>query len=209
MTAPAVAIRGSSQRLTSLLWILVSVMGAVAGALVAWRIRALVGSGAASVAELLRYAATIVDAIILSTAQWLLLRRYRLEVYWWVPASVTATLVNTFVIVPSVLALFIARGATGPISPNTVAVAGAAALAAAGLVVGFAQALVLRISAGSTALAWIPATMVGGALAGALTTAISAQLFGLSAVVAISVVAAVGSLLTAASQVPSLLRLVR
>ncbi len=95
------------------------------------------------------------------------------------------------------------------ISPTTAMVGGAAALAAAGLVVGTAQALVLRGPAGNTAWPWVPATIIGGAFAGALTTAVSVQLFGLPYVVIISVLTATGALLTAASQAPVFLRLLR
>src|SRR5438128_1348926 len=78
-----------------------------------------------------------------------------------------------------------------------------------GAVVGTAQALILRESGGNIAWAWIPATLVGGALAGALTTALSAQLFGLPPIATVSLVAAAGALLSAASQAPVFLRLVR
>jgi hypothetical protein len=86
---------------------------------------------------------------------------------------------------------------------------GAIALATAGLVVGVGQAAVLRVSAGGVALLWIPATVLGGALAGALTTALAAQLFGLPALVTIGLVAATGSLMNAAAQAPVLLRVIR
>ena len=142
-------------------------------------------------------------------AQWFVLRRYRLEVYWWIPASVAARLAAVMVVIPSVLGLFVPPTGTGPITLATAVISGAAALAAAGLVVGTAQAFVLRESGGNIAWAWIPATIVGGALAGALTTALSAQLFGLAPIATIALVAAAGALLSAASQAPVFLRLVR
>ena len=86
---------------------------------------------------------------------------------------------------------------------------GAITLATAGLIVGVAQAVVLRLSAGGVALLWIPATVLGGALAGALTTALAAQLFGLPALVTIGLVAATGSLMNAAAQAPIFLRVIR
>ena len=208
MSPPVVEQRGGGRRLAWALWIVVSVLAVVVGAIVAAQVRALatapdaVGSG-------LPYVATIVDALIVSGAQWLLLRRYRLDVYWWVPATVTADLIAATVVIPSVLELFVPRGATNPIIPATAMLSGAAALAAAGFVIGVAQALVLRTSAGTIAWAWVPATMVGGALAGALTTAISAQLFGFPYLVTVSLVAAIGGLLIAASQAPVLLRALR
>lgn len=208
MVAPVVEKRGGGRRLAWALWIVVSVVAAVLGAVVAAQVRVL-ATTPDPVGSRLPYIATIVDALILSGAQWLLLRRYRLEVYWWVPATVTAELIAAIVVIPSVLNLFVPRGTTNPILPTTAMVSGAVALAAAGLVIGVAQALVLRTSAGSIAWAWVPATIVGGALAGALTTAISAQLFGYPYLVTISLLAATGGVLIAASQAPVLLRALR
>jgi uncharacterized protein (DUF1501 family) len=133
-------------------------------------------------------------------------RRYRFELDWWVPATVAASLLDAVVVIPSVLHL---ADGTGVISPATAMIAGASALAAAGLVIGAAQALVLRGSARNIAWAWIPATIIGGALAGALTTALSAQFLGLPPFATISLVAATGALLTSASQAPVFLRLLR
>ena len=189
-----------------MLWIVVSVIGGVLGALVAWRVRALLTVPApAFVVDLLRYLATILSAAIAAGAQWLLLRRYRLEVYWWVPATVIAVLLTAIIVIPSVL-----RHAVGPLTavhPTDTVTAGGAALAAAGLVIGAAQALVLRNSVGNLAWAWIPATTVGGGLAGALTSALSSQLFGLPTVAFITLLAAVGALLISASQAPVLRRI--
>ena len=186
-----------------LLWIAVSVLGAVLGALAAWQVRAL-----GSVHLDLAYAATVISVLISSAMQWFLLERYRLDAYWWIPATVVANLIAAIVVIPSVLNVF-APTSGGLISPSTAMLSGAAALATAGLVVGGAQALVLRSSTGNIAWAWIPATMVGGALAGALTTALSSQLFGFAAFATIGMVAAVGGLLAAASQAPVLLRILR
>jgi hypothetical protein len=190
-------------------WILVSLLGAVAGALLAWQIRAFAGTEGDSLPDLLRYVATIGAAIVLAGAQWFFLRRQALDVYWWVPASVTAALVNAIVVVPTVLHLFLPASVAGPISASSAILAGSCSLAIAGLIIGLAQALVLRPSRGNLALAWIPATMVGGALAGALTTALSTQLLGLPVAAALSAVTAVGALLTAAAQAPVITRLLR
>ena len=87
-----------------LLWIIVSVIGGVLGALVAWRVRALLTVPAPTfVVDLLRYLATILSAAIAAGAQWFLLRRYRLDVYWWVPATVLAVLLTAIIVIPSVL----------------------------------------------------------------------------------------------------------
>ena len=184
-------------------------IGAVVGALAAWQVRELAVAAPPSLADAFRYVATVLDGVIAAGAQWFVLRRYRLEVYWWIPASVAARLAAVMVVIPSVLGLFVPPAGAGPIALATAVISGAAALAAAGLVVGTAQASVLRESGGNIAWAWIPATIVGGALAGALTTALSAQLFGLAPIATIALVAAAGALLSAASQAPVFLRLVR
>ena len=199
-------VRRPSQRMAWAVWIIVTVIGAVVGAIAAWQLRRLAIGGSASLADTFRYVATILDAVLASGAQWYLLRRYHLEVYWWVPVSVAANLLNAIVVIPSLLHLISGAGA---INPATAWIGGAFALAAAGLVVGTGQALVLRGSAGNIAWAWVPATIVGSALAGAATSIISVQLFGLTYLVFLSVLTATGALLTAASQAPVLLRLLR
>jgi hypothetical protein len=191
-------------------WILVSVAGAIAGALVAWQIRAFPGSPApASMGDLLRYVATIAEAIVLAGGQWFFLRRQGLDVYWWVPASVTAALVNAMVVIPTVLHAVLPNSPVGAFSLSSAVIAGACSLAAAGMVRGAAQALVLRTSRGTVAFVWIPATILGGALAGGLTTAVSMQLLGLPTGVAIGAVAAFGAVLTSAAQAPVISRLLR
>ena len=201
-----VEVRGPSQRLAWALWIIVSVIGAVVAALVAWQVRTFFAAGMVFSGQSARYAATVVEALIVGGAQWLVLRRYRLLLDWWVPATVVANLLTAIVVIPSVLRL---ADGSGVVSPATAMIADASALAAAGLVVGTAQALVLRGPVGNVAWAWVPATVIGGAFAGALTTALSAQLFGLPYIVFISLLTATGALLTAASQAPVLLRLLR
>ncbi len=208
MRAPVVEVRGASQRMAWALWIAVTVIGAVVGALAAWQIRQLALSASPSLLDATRYIANVLEAVIAAGAQWYLLKRYRLEVYWWVPATVSARLVAIIVVIPSVIGLFVRPGATD-ITLTTAVITGAAALAAAGFVVGAAQAVVLRSSAGSIAWAWVPASIVGGAFAGAATSGISVQLFGLPFFVVLSAVTAIGALLTAASQAPVLLRLLR
>ena len=205
---PVIEIPGRSQSQVWALWIAVTVIGAVIGALAAWQLRRLAIGGSPSLLDALRYVATVLDAVVASGAQWYVLRRYRLEVYWWVPATVTARLVAVIVVIPSVIGLFAHPGQTN-ITLTTAVMSGAAALAATGFVVGSAQAIVLRSSAGNIAWAWVPATIVGGAFAGAATSAISAQLFGLQYVAILSVITATGALLTAASQAPVLLRILR
>jgi hypothetical protein len=185
------------------LWVVVSVIGAILGALVAWRIRALITAPDPHwLTQAVRDLATIVSATIAAGAQWLLLRRYWLDVYWWVPATVIASLLAVVVLIPAVLGR--AVGPAASINPSDTVIADGAALAAAGLVIGTAQALVLRHPAGNIAWAWIPATIVGGALAGALTSALSSQLFGHPQFVTISLVTGVGALVISSSQAPVL-----
>jgi hypothetical protein len=208
MSAPAVTIRQPSPQMASLLWIVVSVTGAVIAALIGWQIRVLLGLGPASVGHDSAYAATVVGGVIAAGSQWLVLRRYRLDVYWWVPATVVADLINMIIVEPSVLNRFIPAPNTTP-SMGMIVLGGALTLGAAGLVAGIAQALVLRPSSGDIALAWIPATLIGGALAGVFTTILAGSFFALPYVMALSAITALGALLTAASQVPVFLRVLR
>jgi hypothetical protein len=205
MSPLPVETRRRNQGLAWVLWICVSIAGAVAGAMAAFGLRLLISGGPISLIDALRYVATVVDAMVLAGAQWYFLQRYRLDVYWWVPATVIAYLIAALVLIPSVVRLVVGSGV--PVSAGSAVVAGGAALAAEGLALGVAQAVVLRTSVGNIAWIWVPASIVGGALAGALTSAISAQLFGLPALATISLVAAGGALLISASQAPVLYRL--
>jgi hypothetical protein len=203
-----IEVRGPSQRTAWAVWIIVTILGAIVGALAAWQLRRLAIGGSASLADTFRYVATILDAVVASGAQWYVLKRYHLDVYWWVPATVSARLVAVIVVIPSVIGLFVHPRETD-LTLTTAVISGTAALAATGLVVGAAQAVVLRNSGGNIAWAWVPATIVGGAFAGAATSAISVQLFGLPYLVLLCAVTAISALLTAASQAPVLLRLLR
>lgn len=196
---PVIEIRGSNQRMAWVLWIVVSVIGAVVAALIAWQVRTLFLAGPAFSSQGARYAGTVVEALVAGGAQWLVWRHYRLAVDWWVPVTVAANLLNAIIVIPSVLRIAVGAGTSGPTASM---VAGATVLAAAGLVVGTAQALVLRGPAGNTAWAWVPATIIGGAFAGAITITVSAHLFGLPYVVFLGVITALGVVLTAASQAP-------
>ena len=193
-----------------LIWVLVSVLGAVAGALAAWQLRSLLPGhgGPASLEQDLAYVATGISVLLSSGAQWLVLRRYRVDAYWWVPATIVAELVAVSFIIPGVFNLLYAQPPGSPVI-GTAMFAGATALGAAGLLVGVTQSVVLRSSARNLAWLWIPATMLGGAFAGALTTALSSQLLGLPPFGTISLVAAASGLLTAACQAPVFARIAR
>jgi hypothetical protein len=195
--------RGGTRRLVWALWIVVSVIGALIGAVAATQVRAL-ATAPDTVGYGLGYIATVVDAFIIAGAQWLLLRRYRSEVDWWVPATVTASLLSAIVLIPTVLNLFAPPRGTG------VLISSAAALAAAGLMTGTAQALVLGRSR-RAAWVWIPATALGGGAAGALTSTLAPQLLGLQlpAYMLLGVVAAIGASLIAGSQALVVRRVLR
>ena len=207
-SGPSISVGLRRHRMAWLLWIGVSVAGSVAGALAAWQVRSLYELGPAFRHLDMGYVATVVNALIFSGGQWFVLQRYKLDAYWWVPATVAANLLTAIIVIPTILNLFVPPSGT-VISHGMAILSGGAALAAAGLVVGMAQALVLRGSAGSIAWAWVAATVAGGALAGAGTSALSAELFGLTYFMILSAVAAMGAFLAAACQAPVFLRLIR
>jgi hypothetical protein len=190
------------------MWIAVSVVGAALGALAAWQIRSIWQPPAsAAFSQDLAYFATLVSVILASGAQWLLFRRWRWDAFWWVPATVGASLVSVAFVVPAVVNALVAT--SGSSSTGRAVLVGAIALGASGLLIGAAQALVLRGSAGDFAWLWVPATALGGALAGAMTTALASQLLGLPSFAVVSLVAAASALLTAGCQSPILVRLLR
>lgn len=199
-------------------WIVVSTIAAVVAALVQWRIRTLFLGGPDFIvahylgydflAQDLGYVATVIGAIVVSGAQWLLLRHYRLAVDWWMPATAVAGTLDAVVLIPNVLhAIYSLAGNPAEPTLNVVVAAGGAALGASGLLVGTAQWLVLRGSGRTVAIGWIPATVLGGVMAGSITSAISSHVRSLPPVLLISALAAVGALLLAAVQGPILRRL--
>jgi hypothetical protein len=214
MRSPMVEAHGTNRRMAWALWIVVSILGAAIGAIVAWAMQSLVALGAPPEQRLVGSAATLLSAFILAGGQWLVLRRYRFDAFWWVPATIAGNFLAAAIVVPVVINLALPRGVS-PVSANSAVVFGAVALGTGGLVVGTAQALVLRATAGNFAWLWIPATILGGALAGAVTTALSPTLFqavvdhGLPIVVLLSAASAVGALLRSVCQAPILARVLR
>ena len=214
MSAAVVGVRGPDRRLAWALWIIVSTLGAGLGAIPAWEIRSLVLGGPVSVQQLVVYAATVLSALILAGAQWLVLRRYRLDVLWWVPATVGANLLAVTIVVPAVVGLGL-RGRVSTLNSDTPVIFGAVTLATWGLVIGTAQALVFRKTIGDVAWLWLPATLLAYALAGGVTSALSPTLFGaviryrLPVFMVVSLADAVGALLTSICQAPLLARLIR
>jgi hypothetical protein len=190
-------------------WVPVSVLGAVAGSLLAWQIRAFGGStNSAEGLEALRYVGTIAGGMLGAGAQWWLLQRNRLDVYWWVPATVAAALFSDLFLIPWTLHLLVPYGSPIP-STGIAVLASAVALGAAGMLVGAVQALMLGAATGRVAWLWVASTALGGAMAGALTDLLSLNLWGLPPVAMVSSLAALSALLTAALQAPVLLRLLR
>jgi hypothetical protein len=193
-----------------LVWIGVSVVGTAVGAIVAWQVRSLWQQPAASsMLQDVAYAATLASALIAGGAQWLFFRTFRIEADWWAPATAAANLLNAAIVVPVALRLVLPSTLTSAPSKSMALLAGAVALGAAGLVVGAAQALVLRRAMARMAPLWVPATALGGAVAGAITTSISSLLYGMPAIATISLAGATGALLIAVCQSPLIFRFVR
>ena len=206
------SVRGNGRGNTLLLWIPVSVVGAAVGAMVGGEIRTLgLSMNSNGTFEALRYLATIVSAVVAASAQWWVLQRARLDVYWWVPGTVAAGLLENILVIPSVLKLFYPQHPHQSFNPSLAEsmIVGAAALAAGGLLVGTVQTVILRASFRRDAWLWVPATVLGGALAGSVTTAVSSHFFVLAPLVAVGLAAATGAVLIAGCQVIVLARLLR
>src|SRR3989442_7517523 len=131
-------VRGPNHRLAWALWIVVTVVGAALGALAAWQVRTLATQ--LDVA----YAATVVSVLISSGVQWFLLRRYRVDAYWWVPATVAASLITAIVVIPTVLNMFAPPSGDLISAGTAMMLSGAAALATAGVAVRTPHAHVPR-----------------------------------------------------------------
>src|SRR5438132_13872763 len=122
-SGPSVSVGPRSRRMAGLLWIGVSVAGSVAGALAAWQVRSLVQSGPAFASQDLAYVAAVASSLLASGCQWLVLRRHKLDVAWWVPGAVVGNLLDAMVVIPSMLHLFVNSTAIGPTPLETAVVA--------------------------------------------------------------------------------------
>ena len=111
-SGPFVSIGPRRRRMAWLLWIGVSVVGSVAGALAAWQARSLYEVGPAFRHLDMGYIATVINALIFSGGQWFVLQRYRLDAYWWVPATVAADLLTAIIVIPTILNLFVPPSGT-------------------------------------------------------------------------------------------------
>src|SRR5437879_8158586 len=112
--SPVITAGHHGPRLTWLLWIGVTVLGAVIASLLAWRLRSL-NPHSLSAQQFVAFIVAVETALLISAGQWLMLRRYKLDAYWWIPASVGADVVAAFIIVPPIVSLALAAGSTPPI----------------------------------------------------------------------------------------------
>jgi hypothetical protein len=212
--SPVITAGHHGPRLTWLLWIGVTVLGAVIASLLAWRLRSL-NPHSLSAQQFVAFIVAVETALLISAGQWLVLRRFKLDAYWWIPASVGADVVAAFIIVPPIISLALATGIIRQINIDGGLSFGILSAAASGLVIATAQALVLRGSAGKLVWAWIPATMVGGVLAVMVTNALWVPLIdaiigaGLPVGGLIGLLAAVGAVVASACQSPLIARLLR
>ena len=198
-----------------LLWISVTVVAALLAAMITWQIRRPFDfSQSSDTQQWLTFVATVVGGLIIAGGQWLVLRRYRIDAYWWIPATITAGVVATLIVVPQVIGLAVGAGLMRYRSSDGLAF-GALSLATSGLVTGTAQGFLLRRSGGNIAWVWIPSTVLGGVLAAILTSTLSTALSHVGLPVGIPVVALIGlfgavsGLASSACQAPVVARIVR
>ena len=212
--SPLITIRRRGGWQVWFLWVGVTVVGAVLASLVAWRLRSL-NPHSVSAQQLVAYIVAVETELLISAGQWLVLRRFKVEAYWWIPASLAADVVAAFIIAPPIISLALATGAIRPISVDGGLSYGILSAAVSGLVIASAQSLALRGYAGKLLWAWIPVTVVGSVLAVVVTNALWLPLIdavwghGLPVVLLIGILAAIGALVASACQTPILMRLLR
>lgn len=212
--SPVISIGQRGRRLAWLLWICVTVLGAVIASLIAWQLRSM-NPHSVSAQQLVAFIVAVETELLISTGQWLVLRRYRVEADWWIPASVVANVAAAFIVAPTIISLAIATGGLRPVTTDAGLSYAILSAAVSGLVIGTAQALVVRRSGAQLVWTWIPATMIGGVMAVVVINASSPPLIdaiigrGLPFSLLIALLTAVGAFLGSACQTPILLRLVR
>jgi len=199
-----------------LLWITVTVVAALLAAMISWQIRRPFDfSQSSDTRQWLTFVATVVGALIISGGQWLVLRHYRIDAYWWIPATVIAGVAATLIVVPQVIGLVLGLGLIRYDRPSNALALGALSLATSGVIGGTVQAFILRRSGGNIAWVWIPATVLGGILAAVLTSALSAALthatlpVGFPLAALIGLFGAVSGLASSACQALVLVRVLR
>lgn len=211
--SPVTAIRRPDRRLAWMLWIGVTVLGALIALLLQWEIRTLQAAGSLPAPDLVVYMIAVGTGLIISTGQWLVLRHYNVDAYWWIPASIAANVVAALFVVP--LVMVVAIGAGILLVPTDVARFGILSAGASSLTVGTAQALVLRGGWGNLAWLWIPVTVVGAVLAAGVTNLLSPPLIdaiarhGFPVAGAVGLLGATAALLGSACQAPILMRFLR
>src|ERR1700724_1941152 len=105
--SPVISIGPRGRRLAWLLWICVTVLGAVIASLIAWQLRSM-NPHSVSAQQLVAFIVAVETELLISTGQWLVLRRYRVEADWWIPASVAANVAAAFIVAPPIISLAIA-----------------------------------------------------------------------------------------------------
>src|SRR5438552_1190799 len=160
--SPLITIRRRDGWQVAFLWVGVTVVSAVLASLVAWRLRSLDPAGPVWVQQVVAFAVAAETELIISTAQWLVLRSRKLDALWWVPVSVAANVAAAFVIIPPIIGLALAAGMIQPVTADGARSFGMLSLALSGLVVGFAQMFVWRGAAGKATWAWVwvPTTVI-------------------------------------------------
>src|SRR2546429_1949929 len=112
--SPLITIRRRGGWKVSFLWVGVTVVGAVLASLVAWRLRSL-NPHSVSAQQLVAYIVAVQTELLISAGQWLVLRRFKVEAYWWIPASLAADVVAAVIIPPPVLNPALFPGADCPL----------------------------------------------------------------------------------------------
>jgi hypothetical protein len=213
-TPPAAAAHHVDRRLIWLAWIGVTLIGSVLASQAGWQLRWIERGGSIQSQQVVIFLSAIIGELILGGGQWLVLWRHKVDAYWWIPASVIGNVVAALLVVPAVTSLALRAGIVQPLNHGGALAFGIVSLATSGVVVGFAQALVFRPLRGGIAWIWIPATVLGGAIAATLTNALSPVIIQAMPIVAfpddvIGALAAVGALAVSACQAPILVRLLR
>lgn len=193
-------------RLPWLLWIVVSTVAAIAAGWGSLLVRQSITGGPAWIQGELVNGGIVADALILSAAQWWVLRRCRLPAEWWIPATIAGALLASAVVIPAVLHLLIAPSQYADRGRLTMAAVTAVGLG--DLLLGAFQWLALRRPGRPAAWVWIPATGMGGALGALAATVVSPFLLQPSLFLNVALAATVTGLSRSALQAPVVQRLV-
>jgi hypothetical protein len=212
---PAIAADRRDHRSAWIFWIAATTVGAMLAAGIGGQMHTIRPSSA-SFQQLAAFASAVLYGLIVAGGQWLVLRRFKLELDWWVPATIAANVAVELIVLPAVITLAVNSGLVEATPFGGAAlVLGTLSLLTTGLIVGPTQTLVLRAARGNIALWWIPATVVGQLITAGADYAIAPAIIDatlrldLPVAVVIGAVAAVGGLALSICQTPVLLRLLR